>query len=272
VTKISPVQLAFLLWTAAFTGAAISKVAEYRLGVPPSDSLAIAMVAPLVIDMTVVFLIPSLWSRAKGMLKQPVPRDSYAELALIASVAILAQPARFGGFALLAWVTDGDAGVLALGDQSSITMKMAFDSPALHLAVTCLLAPVVEELMFRGFLLPLWAGRRSLVLAIVFTALVFAAGHANYVHAFMLGLLLGTLYARVGALRAAVFVHFVGNFTSFPLVLGQFSKPAVNAGLVSWSLQIIALLMFTTITLVYLAYATRSRARWRYEVLPTASL
>jgi membrane protease YdiL (CAAX protease family) len=269
LTTISPAQLAFLLWTAVFFGAAISKAAEYRLGLPPEDSLAIAMIAPCVIEMSVVFLMPRLWHRAKEMLKQAVPRESYGELALIASVALLAQPARFGGFALFAGITNGDAGVIALGDRSTLAAPSPFGSPLIHLAITALLAPVVEELMYRGFLLPLWAERRSLVIAIIFTSLIFAAGHPNYIHAFMMGLLLGSLYARVGSLRAVIFVHFVANFTNFAPVLGQFAKPAENLGLASWSWHISALVMFTAITFVYLAFACRSPARWRHEALVT---
>lgn len=271
LTAISPAQLAFLLWTAVFMGAAISKAAEYRLGLAPADSLAVAMIAPFVIEMSVVFVMPRLWSRAKEMLKQPVPGASYGEIALIASVALLAQPARFGGFALLAWITNGDAGVIALGDRSTLAAPSPFGSPLIHLAITVLLAPVVEELMYRGFLLPLWTERRSLMIAIVFTSLVFAAGHPNYVHAFMMGLLLGSLYARVGALKAPIFVHLVGNFTSFAPVLGHFAKPAENLGLASWSWHIGALVVFTAITLAYLTFACRFPARWGHETLIPSS-
>jgi membrane protease YdiL (CAAX protease family) len=269
---LSPAQLAFLLWSATFAGAVIARVARTNLGIGGPTSLSIAMVAPCLLDLAVVIGVPRLRQAAREMLRQRVPRACYGEVALIAGVAMLAQPARFGAFALTAWVQDGDAGVLAMGARSALATGGAFGNAALHFAITCVLPPVVEELMFRGFLLQLWMRRRSLLTAILLTSMVFGAGHPNYVHAFMIGTLLAGLYVRTGALRAVIFVHFVANFTSLVPVLGRFAKPAENHGLSSWTAHIGALMAFTALTLAYLLLAARSpKQGWPEKLQPASS-
>jgi len=259
---VSPAQVAFLLWSAVFFGAAVAKAASSSLGLTAGASLALAMFLPLLIDGAVVIGIPRLRQAARDLLRRPIPRAAYAEVALIACIAMLAQPARFAGFALMAWMQGGDPNVTALGDRSALAITESSGTVALiHFALACFAAPLVEEVMYRGFLFPLWARRRSLVTAIVFTALVFGAGHTNYVHAFSIGVLLASLYVRTGSLRAAIFVHFVGNFTSLLSVLGRFAKPADNHGISSWSAQITALVAFAALTFAYLIFATRSPTR-----------
>jgi len=259
---ISPAQAAFLIWSAVFFGAAIAKAVSSSLGLSPSASLAMAMFLPFVIDGAVVVGIPRLRQAAQDLLRRPIPPSRYAEVALIACIAMLAQPARFAGFALVAWAQGGDASVIAVGDRSDLEHADGSIRPGfVTVALTCFLAPLVEEVMFRGFLFPLWAQRRSPATAIVLTSLVFAAGHPNYVHAFAIGLLLASVYRRTGALRAAIFVHFVGNSTSLLPLLGRFAKPAENHGLSSWSAHIGALVVFAVFTFAYVVSATRDPAR-----------
>ena len=76
------------------------------------------------------------------------------------------------------------------------------------------LAPVLEELLFRKFLLDRCAkfGRWN---AIVFSALAFSMFHANIyqmVYAFGLGLLFGYVYLHTRRLRYTMAMHFLINF------------------------------------------------------------
>jgi uncharacterized protein len=259
---VSPAQAAFLLWSAVFLGAAIARVASSSLGLTGSAATAMAMFVPLLIDAAVVMGLPGLRRAARELLQRPVPRASYSEVALIAGVAMLAQPARFAGFALVAWMQGGDAAVVALGDRSVLERPDAsFCAALIHLALTCLLAPLIEEVMYRGFLFPLWAQRRPVLTAIVLSSVVFAAGHPNYMHAFAVGVLVANVYVRTGSLRAAIFVHFIANFTSKVWVLGRFARPAENHGLSNWSLHIVALILFAAFTFGYLLFATHHSRR-----------
>lgn len=82
----------------------------------------------------------------------------------------------------------------------------------------CLLAPVVEEVVFRGaiegHLLRIWKNPRY---AIIVSALIFGVIHGNPAQipfAFLIGLLLGWLYYRTGSLLPGIFIHFLNNTTS----------------------------------------------------------
>lgn len=75
---------------------------------------------------------------------------------------------------------------------------------------TCLIAPVVEEMLFRGILLRAFLERYPRGLAISYSALYFGAAHLNiyqFFLAFLLGLLLGWLYERSRSLVPCIVLH-----------------------------------------------------------------
>ena len=91
---------------------------------------------------------------------------------------------------------------------------------ALFLTVA-LLAPCFEELLFRGFLLPVLAQRQRLVLALVLSALLFGAIHlqpAGLPPLRTLGLVLGLAMRQTGSLRTPILIHACWNGTQFLLL------------------------------------------------------
>lgn len=84
-----------------------------------------------------------------------------------------------------------------------------------------ILAPLGEELVFRKVLMDR-TRRFGDTPAVLISALFFALFHGNlfqFFYAFLLGLLLGYLYARTGKLRWSVALHAIVNFMGGPLVL-----------------------------------------------------
>lgn len=83
---------------------------------------------------------------------------------------------------------------------------------------TCLIAPVVEEMLFRGILLRSFLARYPRGLAIGYSALYFGAAHLNIYQfsvAFLMGLLMGWLYERSRSLIPCVALHAAFNSTVF---------------------------------------------------------
>lgn len=82
-----------------------------------------------------------------------------------------------------------------------------------------LLAPVCEELVFRGAILRVllqWTPRHWLAIAV--SALLFSLVHANPAqmpHAFLIGLLLGWLYYRTDSVVPGVVYHWVNNSIAY---------------------------------------------------------
>ena len=130
------------------------------------------------------------------------------------------RPIVFGALGTLAL----SVGVSQLGIEPE-GMKQAMEisrEPGLFLIsllVMGLLAPVAEELMFRGLLFGWLAGRWGGGVAAGISSLVFAAAHLEPAHILLvlpLGLLFGWLRWRTGSLLPSMVAHIVNN--SFAVV------------------------------------------------------
>ena len=80
-----------------------------------------------------------------------------------------------------------------------------------------LIAPVAEELLFRGLLLHTLASRWGFRRAAFFTAGFFALLHANLLGIFVFGLVLTVLYMKTRSLLAPMLCHAFNNL--FPLLM-----------------------------------------------------
>ena len=94
-----------------------------------------------------------------------------------------------------------------------------------------LLAPLAEELVFRGAILRAllrWCSKPWVGIAI--SALLFALIHANPAqmpHAFLIGLLLGWLYYRTGSVVPGVVYHWVNNSIAY-IVYNLYPDPSLT--------------------------------------------
>lgn len=80
--------------------------------------------------------------------------------------------------------------------------------------LVCIIAPVCEELIFRGWLHPLLRTRLPRFATIIITSLVFAALHGNItqsVTAFILGCGLSYLYEKTGRVSIGIITHALAN-------------------------------------------------------------
>jgi membrane protease YdiL (CAAX protease family) len=85
---------------------------------------------------------------------------------------------------------------------------------AASLAVMAGLAPLVEELIFRGLLYGWLAGRWGSVAAWIVSSLAFAAAHVEPAHVILvlpLGLFFGWLRRRADSLWPSLVAHMVNN-------------------------------------------------------------
>jgi uncharacterized protein len=79
---------------------------------------------------------------------------------------------------------------------------------------TCLLAPVLEEMLFRGVLLRGFLTQQPRWAAITYSAFFFGVAHLNiyqFILAFLLGLLLGWLFERSRSLIPCIALHAAVN-------------------------------------------------------------
>lgn len=91
-------------------------------------------------------------------------------------------------------------------------------------------APLHEEVVFRGIVLDTIRAGRSLFLAIAATSLLFGAMHGRSVLAMTFaGLVLAFVYLRYGSLWPAILVHSLANVLVFPTGIAQFTQLKTRA-------------------------------------------
>ena len=138
--------------------------------------------------------------------------------------------------------------------------------PALFLPMllqSALLAPICEELFFRGYLMGAFAkaGRGR---AIAAAALLFAAAHgvdAAFLPRFLLGCLLGGMARRTGSILAPMLMH--GCYNAAVLLLGFAGASFAGRSLLLCALGLLsAALCFAMVARVYLARANRAPVVW----------
>ena len=135
-------------------------------------------------------------------------------------------------WAVMAWVTILALGTLIpstwLGEQ--IPYEMPAEMEAMlneimrnrwgYLAVG-ILAPLTEEVVFRGAVLRVLLklfGQRWHWLPIALSAVVFGLVHGNiqqFVHATLIGLILGWMYYRTGSILPGIVFHWVNNSAAY---------------------------------------------------------
>ncbi|MGY4730460.1 CPBP family intramembrane glutamic endopeptidase [Burkholderia pyrrocinia] len=82
------------------------------------------------------------------------------------------------------------------------------------IVLTCMIAPLLEEMLFRGVMLRSFLRQYPSGTAIAHSAAVFGLAHLNvyqFVLAFGIGLLIGKLYAATRSLLPGIFVHACYN-------------------------------------------------------------
>lgn len=83
-------------------------------------------------------------------------------------------------------------------------------TPTYFLIFTFIMAPVNEEIFFRGFLVPR--------IGIIFSAIIFAVLHLSYISAsefaaaFFFGLIAGYVYKKTKSLYPSIIAHMIVNF------------------------------------------------------------
>lgn len=176
-----------------------------------------------------LLLVPAVWLlREREMLAMLALFFSSSLIALAIAVAPMgwqALPAlgfRPAGFWLIVLGAVGalvvSVAVSQLGEPEGV--KQALDvarTPELFvasLAVMALLAPLVEETVFRGLLYGWVAGRWGTTIAWFVSSILFAAAHIEPAHVLLvlpLGLWFGWLRQRTASLWPSLVAHMVNN-------------------------------------------------------------
>lgn len=87
-----------------------------------------------------------------------------------------------------------------------------------------IIPPIVEEILFRGFMFPAFSGKVGYLLGALFSSLLFGFAHlqANVgVYTVVLGLLLCYMYKRTGSIIPGMALHMINNYVAFAALMGH---------------------------------------------------
>lgn len=251
-------RVALFLSLASLAGLALLRLLGSALRATGLSAVALSTAGTLL-----CFLLPAL----AGLFL--LDGDQHRMLALRALSAqhvlcLAAAGALFVGPAALLAELPG-AALRLCGVELAQTAASAPDS-ALFLPMllqSALLAPICEELFFRGYLMGAFAkaGRGKAVAA---AALLFAAAHgvdAAFLPRFLFGCLLGLMERRTGSILAPMLMH--GCYNAAVLLIG-FSGVSLGASsLLFCALGLLsAAFCFAMVARVYLARANRAPVEW----------
>ena len=121
--------------------------------------------------------------------------------------------------------------LLGIDTQGDQIMKIfdSLDSPFWLFIVGVVLAPLVEEIFFRGFLFQGFRQRYGWVTGLLISSAIFAAAHldpVSFIPTFVLGLVLGYVYHRSNSVWPGITLHFLVN--SFGLLTIYFASQLSN--------------------------------------------
>ncbi|MFZ1249699.1 MAG: CPBP family intramembrane glutamic endopeptidase [Candidatus Saccharimonadales bacterium] len=98
--------------------------------------------------------------------------------------------------------------------KATPTEALHYRTVWLNIIATCLMAPIIEEVLFRGLLLEQLLRRYGSVVAITISSILFAVAHINPVYALgvlPLGFVLGYCYKRTRSIVPGIFIHGAWN-------------------------------------------------------------
>ena len=124
---------------------------------------------------------------------------------------------------------------------------------------TCFLIPVLEEILFRGFLLEGMLELKKPLLAILASAVVFGGMHGQPIqigYAFLAGLMLGALYYLTRNLVMTIVAHMIFNIMGNGIYI-MFNVPSELDNVLT-VIEIAAIVFFIAIT-VYMGIKRKTR-------------
>lgn len=152
-------------------------------------------------------------------------------------------PLYFGTVALLVGLASPVAASIPMPESAQEVMRTLVSQTGVFAFLEfVLIAPLLEELIFRGVILDGLLRRYSPLKSILVSSVIFGLAHLNpwqFVTGFVLGCFMGWVYLRSGSLAGCVLIHMSANFSGYLLRLllaftgesfGQSGTPGAGGG------------------------------------------
>ncbi|MXV37795.1 CPBP family intramembrane metalloprotease [Flavobacteriaceae bacterium Ap0902] len=135
------------------------------------------------------------------------------------------------------------------------SMKIIFEQKIAAFIMVCLLAPLLEEFIFRGIILRgLLHSNVNPWVAIILTGFLFGAAHMNpwqFMGAGFLGIIFGFVYWRTQSLWLVIFLHFLNNSIAYAITM---YNDSLEETVFEPNFQLIIGSVLLTILVIFLLY------------------
>jgi len=246
----SGIQIVFLSFAVLLLAVPLATYLAELHGGSAFERQFIGRVVPFVIGAGVLFMVPGLRRQVLHALSHPIPRGRRLEAVLVGVAKVPLALGTFGALALLIWISEGGA---ALEQQMLATpsrdeeLAKAF-SPAgiaFFLVFGAFMGPVLEEVVFRGFLYRAWERRWGWIVSMLLVSTLFGLYHTHFFAAFAGSIVFVCVLRRTGTLWGPIVAHCIFNGLLWYPFAGQLLAPPEGAALgdlASWKLQLACLL------------------------------
>lgn len=158
------------------------------------------------------------WKSIAAHFWQPVPLGI-----VLLSILFYLLLLPFAEFLTSLVPTEGDNWLGEFYKQISSAFELMLNYKIAGFLTVCILAPIIEEILFRGILLRgLLQNGTSPIIAISLSAILFGLAHLNpwqFLGAGLLGAVFGFVYFRTKSLWLCIFLHALNNSVSFIMML-----------------------------------------------------
>jgi membrane protease YdiL (CAAX protease family) len=266
--SVSGFQIAFFIFAFEFFSMVLASWLSTAIGWPARRFELLGQTTGSLLAALAILAVRPLRRFCVRELARPMPAGSFRELACV-SLGQVTIPFALVGLSV-AWA-------FAIGVPEQITSRIRLGDPDEHWAWTLsppglfrmiilswFAGPVIEEILFRGFLYRAWEAQWGWVLSVVLTSVCFGLVHpANMVATGLGSVVLVCVLRRFGTLRACILVHMLFNvIISWPF-LGHvlFTAPEGDPiRLCTWALPLACLALVAAALPAYV-WLSRKDAR-----------
>lgn len=263
VGNASGLQIAFFTFALLLLAVPVSRSAAEFLGTSGQAAALVTKATPFAMFVAAVLLIPPFRHAVRRLLTATIPARFRSEVAVLTVTSALLPFAFVLLLAFWVWAREGAPGVdekIRVDVGSGI--EKAFDPAGLvmYLVLVPIIGPIIEEVIFRGFLYRALAARWGWIVAMILTSALFGLYHKHFYAAFISSIVFVCVMRRTGSLWSAIVVHGFGNLMLWWPLAGQFVFPHWGRAseLPTWYFHI-ACLVFAVIALPIYVWMSRDR-------------
>jgi membrane protease YdiL (CAAX protease family) len=226
IGQATGLQIAFLMFAVMLVAVPITNFVTREASLTGIPQALVEHGMHFGLAILLIGLVPPLRRFASRALGVPIPASMRVEVAVLSLGKLSHAFATAAALAAWSYLVSGPTGVEGLASNPDRDHAYAASEPGIvRLLLSILVAPVIEELVFRGFIYRAFERQWGWILSMLATSILFGLYHIHFWSAFLASVIFVCLLRRTGSLRAPIYVHAVFNLMMWWPLLGRYIFP-----------------------------------------------